>query len=188
MGHQNLGLGLTTLAITPTSATTLSYAVYKPDGTSLASATCNTSGSACAVNLANLAAGSYRVLVKPATTATAATFKVWASNDLTGTLVLNTAKAIAVTRNGQNGRYTFSGTASQVRKLAYASVATTPTGAGLTITVYKPDGTQLSTNNVTAASGTITLPTLPTTGTYTVLVEPQAAQAAATFSLNLTLQ
>lgn len=76
---------------------------------------------------------------------------------------------------GQNARLTFTGTAGQRVSLALSDVTIgTSSCCAAKVSVQKPDGTSLvSTTYVGAKGGFLDTRTLPATGTYTVLVDPQ---------------
>jgi hypothetical protein len=101
---------------------------------------------------------------------------------LSGTLNLNGAATTpTISVIGQNARDTFSGTAGQWVSLGMTGVTITSSA----ITFWKPDGTQLASTFVSTSGGSLDPPTaLPTTGTYTVTVNPSGAN---TGSLTLTL-
>jgi hypothetical protein len=92
--------------------------------------------------------------------------------DTTGTVTIGgSAVSVPLAVPGQMGTRTFSGTASQV-----ITVRVTGNTFGITtVRLLKPDGTQLT--SATSLSGSFNLPqqTLPTTGTYTIVVDPSAA-------------
>jgi hypothetical protein len=87
------------------------------------------------------------------------------------------AVPVAIGRPGQNARYTFAGTGGQ----AVTIRITGNTLGTVNVNVYKPDGNWLTGGGV-GASGNISAGTLPTTGTYTVTLNPSST---ATGSLNL---
>ena len=94
-----------------------------------------------------------------------------------------TPLTVTTSTAGQNARYTFSGTAGQTATVSLTN--STYTGcAGLNVSILKPDGTSLSSAGLCGASGTVGPSSLPTTGTYTVLVNPAGA---ATGSVTVTL-
>ncbi len=68
---------------------------------------------------------------------------------------MGTANTYTSTMPGQVVQKTFSGTAGQQLGLTLSSFTTSVSGATLYVIVYKPDGTQL-TSNVTAAQTTPT--------------------------------
>ena len=105
---------------------------------------------------------------------------------VTGALTLGTAATYTSTVPGQAVQRTFTGTAGQQLGLALSNFTTSVSGATLNAVVLKPDGTQLTSIGFTAANTTPTavgldLPTLPTSGVYTVLVYPYTKHAT-TFS------
>ncbi len=75
-------------------------------------------------------------------------FKSTLSTDLTSALTINTAKTLSVTRRGQNGRLTFSGTAGQTVALRVANQSTGPTGRDVYYTVLAPDGSSVGSMSV----------------------------------------
>jgi hypothetical protein len=99
---------------------------------------------------------------------------------LSGTLNLNGAATVStISVLGQNARYTFTGTVGQWVSLGLTAVTITTS----TVTLWKPDGTQLAATTVGTSGGSLDAPTaLPTTGTYTVTVNP-----AANYTGNITL-
>jgi len=100
---------------------------------------------------------------------------------LSGTLNLDgTPTTATLTTVGQNARYTFSGTAGQWVSLGITTVTLTQS----TVSILKPDGTTLSSVTVGTTGGSLDPPILPTTGTYTVTVNPLYQY---TGSLTLTL-
>jgi hypothetical protein len=105
------------------------------------------------------------------------------ANDLTGTVTAGGAAVpITIGTPGQNARLTFSGTANQKVSLRATSV-TIPGTTGLSI--LKPDGTTLAgPAGATTGGGFLDTTTLPTTGSYTVLVDPNGAS---TGNMTLTL-
>ncbi|MDH2352294.1 IPT/TIG domain-containing protein [Bradyrhizobium sp. SSUT112] len=89
-----------------------------------------------------------------------------------------------VTAPGQSIQVTFAGTASQSASVNVSRVSSTPSGACYNITTKKPDGSTLrgdGTCNNGYSSGSLTL---PTAGTYTVVVDPQATSIG-TFSVGV---
>jgi YD repeat-containing protein len=92
--------------------------------------------------------------------------------DLSGSLTVNgSAVQASVSTPGQNGAYTFSGTASQT---VTVRVTNNKIG-GVTVKLLKPDGSQLTQAIQSASSFNLAQQILPTTGTYTVVVDPQTA-------------
>ena len=185
---QNLGLGITGLVLSPTSATSASIAVYKPDAGLLASINCRVDGTQCAANLTNLpVTGTYSIIVQPASGATGS-LQAWLSRDAAGTLASGTPLRLTLARPGQNARLTFAGAAGALIALQVRDVATNPAAQGLFITISKPDGSSLTYSHLTGAGQILVAPPLPVTGTYTVFLEPEsAAKGAATASMEVLL-
>jgi YD repeat-containing protein len=184
---QNLGLGLTGLTHTPANSGATSVTVYRPDGTQVVTGNCFTAnpGGGCNVNISNLpSTGTYSIVIRPVAGSTMAA-TVTLSTDVSGTLTLNTPSSLTLNRSGQNGRLTFSGTAGSSVGVEVAALTTTPASQTVTITVLKPDATQLTSGTVSNSGGLINLPTLPTTGTYTVVVDPSYA---ATATMQVTIE
>jgi hypothetical protein len=192
---QHVGIGITSPVITNSGS--LPVLTYRPDGTSMAGVL-NCNGIGCSINLNNLAAGTYSVLVTPSQPNTA-TFNIQVNSDVTGTLAPGTAANINL-KSGQNARYTFAGTAGESRAIEISQLATVPTGKTLRVYVYRPTDTIQSntyydyggdfyghwqTLTTTVTGGTLTLPALPTTGTYKVIVDTSVTSETATFSLKL---
>jgi len=182
----NLGLGISDLN-TPGTTGAANIQVNKPNGTLYSNTSCRAPNGGCGVNLSGLVAGTYSVVISPPTTGQKTmSFKVTLSTDQPGTMTLGNPLAVSLTRRGQDGRFTYSGTAGQKLSLAIASQATTPAGGLAYYRVYRPapDGTQLIGGSTTSTT-TITVPVLPTTGTYSITVDPQYGE---TLSSQATLQ
>ncbi|NVD97787.1 pre-peptidase C-terminal domain-containing protein [Massilia sp. BJB1822] len=165
---QPLGLGYTGYATVPANQS-INYRVLKPDGSQLFSGSWSNNNSNDLPALP--VGGTYTVHVQPPATATAKV-TVSLSADVPGTLVQGGAAVrFASSRVGQNGRFTFAGTAGQTGSLQFSG-GTFPSSAS--IYVYKPDGSNLTSISV-STSGTLNLPALPVAGTYTVFINPSAA-------------
>lgn len=106
--------------------------------------------------------------------------------DTTGaTSVGQAAASYDVTVPGQAIQVTFAGAASQSVTVTVGRVSSTPSGACYNITTKKPDGTSLrgdGTCNNGYSSGSLTL---PTAGTYTVVVDPTSTSIG-TFSVGVS--
>jgi hypothetical protein len=115
--------------------------------------------------------GNYEVLLNPASdnigSATVTLYDVPA--DVTGTLTIGGGSVgVTITTPGQNGALTFSGTSGQ-----QATVRITNNTIGsITVTLLKPDGTQLTQSVFSAGTYNLATQTLPTTGTYTIKLDP----------------
>ncbi|CBA16596.1 hypothetical protein XALC_2113 [Xanthomonas albilineans GPE PC73] len=169
---QNLGFALSDV-VTSNTTSTMSLQIADPTGNAVVSQTCAAANNGCQVNLSNLKAGTYSVVLSPPPDGDQTMkFTSTLSTDLTDRLVLGTAKAVSLTRRGQNTRLSFSGTAGQQGLVLRVSAqSTVPASRAVDYTVYAPDGSLLNTVSV-SASGSLNLTKLPTTGTYTVFVDP----------------
>lgn len=174
---QNLGLGLSDL-VTPGSTSYMRLRVYRPDGSQISYVNCYASNNGCQLNLPNLIAGTYSVIIEPPHNGDQTmSFKATLSTDETTTLARNTAYALNLGRRGQNGRLMFAGTAGETVALRVAGQATEPAGRTVYYTVLRPNGTTLTSTNTTSAA-TLNLPNLPATGNYTIVVDPQHGETA----------
>ena len=145
--------------------------VYKPDGTVLNSlAYIGTSGATIDIPVVPVS-GIYTILVDPQMTLTGSmTLSLSRITDVTGTIVIGgSAVPVTIATAGQNARLTFTATAAQHLKLQISSV----TIASSNVSVLQPDGTNLTSPLfVGTGGGSIDVPVIPTTGTYTILVDP----------------
>jgi trimeric autotransporter adhesin len=189
---QTMALGLSSVATTP-SGKSVSMVVYNASGTQVA----NTSGTATAtLNLTNLAAGTYNVLLQPSNTALA-TMNVTLVNALGGSLPTDgTSQSFSTAVPGQNGYFTFTANAGDDLGLAVTGLTLAPTSPqNVVVNVKRPNGQSVFggggqfCSRTTTPGCTYSLRNLPDTGTYQVLVEMQGLQSASytlTLSQNVT--
>lgn len=128
--------------------------------------------------------GTYSIVIDPEK-AFSGDATITLSEDLSGTIT-TTGSALALTfRAGQNGLFTFSGTAGQRVSLAVNGV-TVGTGSCCSVAdvaILKPDGSMiLSTLTFTVSGRSSASVVLPVTGTYSIPVNPMKG-----FSGDLTL-
>lgn len=146
--------------------------ILKPDGTTLASSTYT--GSGTFINTQTLpATGTYTAFLDPDGTGTgSAALTIYdVPADISGPIVPGGAAVpVTLTTPGQNARLTFSGTSGQ-RVSLYASGITISNWKVLSI--LKPDGTTLTSATFVTSSRFIDVQTLPVSGTYTVLLDPE---------------
>ena len=88
--------------------------------------------------------------------------------DTTGTVTVNGSAVAVPLSPGQNGTRTFSGTNGQLMTVRM----TGNTFGQTTIKLLKPDTSVLATQSSASTNFNMTQQTLPTTGTYTVVVDP----------------
>jgi hypothetical protein len=121
--------------------------------------------------------GEYTLEVDPSGTGTGnITLTLYAvAADSTGTITAGgSAVTVTNTSPGQNGTRTFSGTANQRVSLNLTSVSVGSSGTcRLKVYIYKPDASTLASNTCVSTAGAfIDTQTLPSTGTYSILVDP----------------
>ncbi|MCL6712786.1 IPT/TIG domain-containing protein [Pseudomonas sp. R2.Fl] len=166
----NLGLGISELRI---SGGSYAYVrVYRPDGKRGWSSTCYLSHGGCEVNLPRLSAGTYAVVVEPASAGQRLQFKATLSADVTGLLSPDEWKTLALDRYGQNGRLSFTGTTGQRLGLQVSGQRTQPAGRNVYYYVYAPDGSLFKSLYMYNGGDVLDLPPLPADGTYQVFVDP----------------
>ncbi|WP_431100493.1 IPT/TIG domain-containing protein [Roseateles noduli] len=177
---QNLGLGVSGLATTGTA----NLSLQGPNGSSN-NRSCYGGDSGCEMNLRNAVAGSYLIRFQT-NSSTVTAGAVTLSNDAGGALTAGTPKPLSL-RAGQNGLLTFTGTAGQPATLRYTVASTTPVNRTIYATLYRPDGTLITTASGGQANdgSQIYVASLPTNGTYTLVLDPQyGAAATMTATLN----
>jgi hypothetical protein len=162
-------------AVTITSST---ITLWKPDGSTLATTSIGTTGGSLDPPVLPTT-GTYTVTVNPALQYTG-NITLTLSTEVTGSVTINAAATpVALSRAGQNARYTFAGTASQPVTLKI----TGNTLGSVSVNLYTPSGSfQTGTTQSAATFSPQLTATLGTTGTYTITLNPQTT---ATGSLNL---
>ena len=151
----------------------LSVRVLNPDGSTLGSS--STCGNALLVDSLTLGStGTYTVVIDPQGAGTgSATVLLSTFSDITGTITPGTPVSVTTTAIGQNARYTFSGTAGQQMSITLSGSTYTGCNA-VVVSFVKPDGSTLGSAGIcNGSTGFLDSQTLPTTGTYTVKVDPQ---------------
>ena len=186
---ENLGLGVSGVALSPASVTTTNVSVYKPDASLLASVSCGTDGTQCATNLENLpVTGTYTIIVQPASGATG-TQRLWLSHDVAGHARQRHSARASRSRVPARTR----ASPSRVRRERCSRCRCAPWRPirrvrVLLVLVSQPDKSLLVYTHLTGAGQTLVTPPLPVTGTYTVFIEPEsAAQGAATATMEVLL-
>ena len=173
---QRVALELTGVCCTTT------VTLLRPDGKTLASASAGTFGGFLDATSLPLT-GTYTIVADLQGAATGSiTFALFdVPADASGTIVPGgPAVTVATAVPGQNARLTFGGTNGQ-----RVSLSVGPTCCSARITILKPNGATLV-GPVTASSfgGFVDATELPSTGTYTIVVDPQGAASG---SMTLTL-
>ncbi|MGN6223472.1 IPT/TIG domain-containing protein [Pseudoxanthomonas sp.] len=167
----NLGLGISELMLSEGS-----YAyvhVSRPDGRELRYAYCYASNGGCDLNLPELKAGTYAVVVKPSAPAQQMRFKATLSSDLIGQLTPDVWKTLVLGRPGQNARLSFTGIAGQRWGVQGAEQQTMPVNRRVYYRVYAPDGGLFRSTHMDDRGDALDLPPLPIDGTYQVFIDPE---------------
>jgi hypothetical protein len=148
--------------------------VLKADGTAVGSV--SSCGAAFLEPVVLPENGTYTLLGDPEAASTGtATLNLYTVVDVTGSLTIGDApQTVTLNTPGQIASFTFSGTASQV------TVRLTSNSVGITtVKLLKPDGTQLTASTSASSSFNLAQQTLPTTGTYTVVIDPSSTNTGA---------
>ncbi|TKB68030.1 MAG: peptidase [Nitrospira sp.] len=169
------------LQLSAVTITTGFVSLVKPDGTNLVAPTSFGTGGVVIDTHVLPTSGTYAILVDPGAYTGNVTLTLYNTPDITGAITIDGASVpFTLTVPGQRARHTFTGTAGQQLNLGITAVTITNSAVSL----LKPDGTTLSSTTITTAGGTLDPPLLPTTGTYTILVDPDGIY---TGTLTLTL-
>jgi large repetitive protein len=169
---QSIGIGITSLATTPTGGT-LKVKLVSPSGKTVLSTTTPSSAATAGLYPDPLTeTGTYTLTLDPGNES--ATFKAQAVSDVTGTLTVGGVSATyAPTVVGQAASYTFAGTATQTRTVSLSGDTLT---GNTVVNVYTPSGALLQTTTVVGSrkggSATMTLSNLPATGNYIIRILP----------------
>ena len=173
---QRVSVEITDVTIGTSTCCSTKVTLFKPDGKALVTTTLGTNGGF--LDTATLpTAGTYSIVVDPQTTnignATVTLHDV--PPDVTDSMIPGgPAVTVSTAVAGQNARVTFDGTSGQRVSLDVSGVtAGTSVCCSTRISLVKPDGKTLTTTTVGTNGGFLDAQTLPTTGTYTVLVDPQ---------------
>ncbi len=148
-----------------------SVAIYKPDGTVLLSpyGFRNTGEGTASQTLP--VTGTYSIVVDPYVARTGA-LTVTLSEDLAPAITVNDSPlTLQFNRVGLNALASFDGTAGQ-----QVTVRVTSNSMGsVTLKLLRPDGTQLTSSSSSSSNFDLSTQTLPTTGTYKIVIDPNSA-------------
>jgi len=152
--------------------------IYNSEGVSIDSYNCYVTDPACARDMWNVPAGTYRVAVQPQYNTSRLSFDaIFTRNKERGRLEPGISHDIAHV-TGDVLRYTFDADRGDTIGLSLSGITATPAGRNTTVRVYRPDGQRIEPGNSWASYGTkdlgtLNLPDLPVTGTYTVVVSTE---------------
>jgi pimeloyl-ACP methyl ester carboxylesterase len=166
------------IKMTSTAITSGTMSLLKPDNSTFASAPITSTGSYIDTQTLPVA-GTYTILLDPAGTQTGAmTVNLYDASDVTGTITAGGAAVTKSTTNpGQGVRLTFTGSVNQ-RVSVKATTASGITSG--TVSLLKPDGSTLASGPIASSAGFLDAVSLTVAGTYTILVDPDAAQIGST--------
>jgi subtilisin family serine protease len=172
------------LKLAPVTISSSYVSILKPDGTPLAANVFVSSFGGFVDTQTLPVTGSYRIVVDPQGTATGSmTLTLYdVPADTSGAIAPGGPAVTTTTATpGQNARLTFDAQAGQRVSLNLTGV----TISNSYVSLLKPDGTALGGSTyVSIFGGFVDTRTIPSAGTYTILVDPQAAS---TGSMTLTL-
>jgi hypothetical protein len=178
-----ISLVVSDVTVGTSTCCSLKVSVLRPNGTYLVAPTYVGTKGGFLDTKTLTSSGTYTVLVDPQAgdTGGARLTLYDVPPDVTGTLAIGgSAMTATLTTPGQNARLTFDGRAGQRVSLRLSGV----TILASYVSILRPDGTRIgSQNHVTTSGRTITVD-LPADGVYTIVVDPQVA---ATGSMTLTL-
>lgn len=183
---QHVALNLRSVVTAPASKN-VSLTVYNSAGVQIPGASTLITNSAATLNMENLPAGTYSVLVVPENAATATMQLAMATSTTTALQTDGVPSSFATSLPGQSQFFTFTATAGQTVGLAMTDLILTPSTGSVHVQIIQPNG-----YGVDGASAYCTPPgcqlnprTLPYTGTYTVRVEP-TTQTTMSFTFTLS--
>jgi subtilisin family serine protease len=188
--NQRIALRMSGVTIGPSPCCSTYVSIFKPDGIALGSQTLVGTNGGFVDTRTLPATGRYRILVDPQQTASGSmTLTLYdVPPDATATITPGGAPVTVTTGPvpGQNALVTFSGTQNQRIALKLSNVTIgTSTCCSARVSIVKPDGSTLVFATPFGTSGGfVDTKTLPVSGTYTILVDPQLTDVG---SATLTL-
>lgn len=172
----NFEVGLNHIAVAGDSSGAVYLNVYGPSGAQIINDTCygSSAGSSCRDFLWGLAAGNYSVILSPVNGGTMS-LNATLQPPVTGPVLTPNNPLTVNLGAGQYGQLTFNATAGQSVTVTMTGVSTTPSGQRLYVGVYRPDVGQMTPYNYynyfdASSSPSMSLPNLPVSGTYTLIV------------------
>ena len=187
---QRIALRMSGVTIGPSPCCSTYVWIYKPDGTALGSQTLVGTNGGFVDTRSLPATGRYRILVDPQQTATGSmTLTLYDVPPDVTTTITPAGPPVTVTTGpvpGQNALATFSGSQGQRIALKLSNVTIgTSSCCSARVSILKPDGSTLVFATPFGTSGGfVDTRSLPVSGTYTILVDPQLTDVG---SATLTL-
>jgi subtilisin family serine protease len=188
--NRRIALRMSGVTIGPSPCCSTYVWIYKPDGTALGSQTLVGTNGGFVDTRSLPATGRYRILVDPQATATGSmTLTLYDVPPDTTSTITPGGPPVTVTTGpvpGQNALVTFSGNQNQRIALRLSNVSIgTSSCCSARVSILKPDGSTLVfATPFGTGGGFVDTRSLPVTGTYTILVDPQLADVG---SATLTL-
>jgi len=186
---QRIALGMSNVTIGTSTCCSARVSITSPDNSTLVYATpVGRNGGFLDTKVLPMS-GTYTILVDPqGADLGSMTLNLYdVPPDVTGTIAIGggpVTMTLAPTP-GQNGTLTFGGTANQRVSLRLSNVTIGNTSCcGAKISLLKPDGTTVVPPILVGTFGATITATLPVTGTYSIVVDPQQAYVG---SITLTL-
>ena len=186
---QRVSVRLTSVTIGTSTCCSAQVSIWKPDGSNLVYPTLVGTTGGFLDTRGLPASGMYTILVDPqATSLGSMTLTLYdVPPDTSGSIVAGggpVSLSLGPTP-GQNATLRLDGTAGQRISLRLSNVTIgTSTCCGTRVSLLKPDGTNLIPPALVGTSGATMTATVPVTGQYSILVDPQAAN---TGGITLTL-
>ncbi|MDS9991738.1 IPT/TIG domain-containing protein [Xanthomonas sp. A2111] len=170
-GH--MGVAITGLSLSEGSYVRVQ--AYSPTGVSVSDTSyCYVSDGGCDIDFYNTVAGDYSILVQPTTNGQTMQFTATLSSNAGIALQRGVAAPLELSRRGQDGLLTFTGSQGEKVTLQVSAQVTQPARGRVAYSVFKPSdrrrGYAISTITPTTAAN-VNL-TLPEAGTYWILVDP----------------
>lgn len=183
---QRISLNMSGVSMGTSYCCSTMVSILKPDGSALLSPSYIGLAGGYFDTVTLSATGTYTIFVNPQGNGTGSMTQTLNNvpADATGSVTIGgSAVSAATTVSGQNALLTFSGTASQQVTVH----VTSNTIAAVTVSLLKPDGTSLTSYTTYSSTGSfnLTTQTLPTTGTYTIRIDPGGANTGS-MSVNVT--
>ena len=183
---QRFSLSMSSVSMGTSYCCSTMVSVLKPDGSTLLSPSYIGLAGGYFDTVTLPSTGTYTIFVNPQGNGTGSmTHTIHdVPADATGSVTIGGSAVTATTTvPGQNAALTFSGTASQQVTVH----VTSNTMATVTVSLLKPDDTSLTSYTTYSSTGSfsLTTQTLPTTGTYTIRIDPTGASTGS-MNVNVT--
>jgi hypothetical protein len=175
--------GRVSMTVTNVTAANTVVQLKKPDGTNLGSAVTVRTTGAYIDPVTLPVTGTYTISINPpGANVGDLTFSLYdVAADQTGTLPIGSGPTpLVFAAPGQNGAFTFAGTAGQKVTLTVTDDSITQS----TISIKKPGNINIASGTIKIAGGILGPVALPVTGTYTVYVDPYSSNTGG-LTLNL---